>query len=66
VTVGAPLSPDKLDHGLVRRSVEGPIVTLKAIWAAAAAAAIMIGCVLPAVASRGEPPSQIEQLEVQR
>jgi hypothetical protein len=41
-------------------------VTLKTIWAAAAAAAIAIGLALPAVAPHGEPKSQIEQLEVQR
>lgn len=41
-------------------------MTLKAIWTAVAAAAIAIGFALPAVVPRGEPKSQIEQLEVQR
>jgi hypothetical protein len=41
-------------------------VTLKAIWAAAAAAAIAIGFALPGLSPHGEPKSQIDQLEVRR
>ncbi|WP_293365968.1 hypothetical protein [Phenylobacterium sp.] len=41
-------------------------MTLKAIWTAVAALAIAVGFALPAAAPRGEPKSQIEQLEVQR
>ena len=41
-------------------------MTLKAIWAAAAVAAIAIGFALPAVSPHNDPRSQIEQLEVQR
>jgi len=48
------------------RSVEGPIVALKVLFVAAAAAAIAVGLVLPAVHGRAEPKSQIEQLEVGR
>lgn len=41
-------------------------MTLKAIWAAVAAAAIAVGFALPAVSPHVEPKSQIEQLEIQR
>jgi hypothetical protein len=42
-------------------------MALKALLAAAAAAAIVVGFILPGPpADRGDPPSQIAQMEVQR
>ena len=48
------------------RLVEGPIVALKAFFAAALAAAIVVGLCLPLLLSRAEPRSQIDQLDVAR
>jgi hypothetical protein len=42
-------------------------MALKALLAAAAAAAVVVGFILPGpAADRGDPPSQIAQMEVQR
>jgi len=41
-------------------------MTLKAIWIAAAAAAICVGLALPVMRRESEPKSQIQQLEVGR
>jgi hypothetical protein len=41
-------------------------MTLKAIWVAAAAAAICAGLALPVLRRQAEPKSQIQQIEVGR
>jgi hypothetical protein len=41
-------------------------MTLRTIWAAAAAAAICVGLALPALRHQPEPKSQIDQIDVGR
>jgi hypothetical protein len=41
-------------------------MALRALWVAAAAAAIAVGLILPALHGRAEPKSQIDQIQVGR